>query len=174
MDDRLKAHARGFDKLDWESFPEGKQAHAYAETMVSETSTLHNVLKRYLSPMVVEVPTILLYIVNRKMIMEGVFASYISRLTDEYTKIESTSPKVKETMLADATYLTDKLSALPGVRKMDQGLIQAVQARETTVEPQIQATENGTNDKKELPPPPPGSNGEVLFDASQTEGETGS
>jgi len=108
------------------------------------------------------------------MIMEGVFASYISRLTDEYTKIESTSPKVKETMLADATYLTDKLSALPGVRKMDQGLIQAVQARETMVEPQTQGTENGTNNKKESLPPPPGSNEEVLFDASQTEGETGS
>jgi len=57
MDDRLKAHARGFDKLDWESFPEGNQVHAYAHTMVSETSTLHNVLKRYLSPIVVEVPT---------------------------------------------------------------------------------------------------------------------
>ena len=56
MDDRLKAHARSFDTLDWESFPEGKQVHAYAETVVTETSTLHNVLKRYLSPMVVEVP----------------------------------------------------------------------------------------------------------------------
>jgi hypothetical protein len=56
MDDRLKAHARSFDKLDWESVPDGKQVHAYVDTMISETSTLHNVLKRYLSPMVVEVP----------------------------------------------------------------------------------------------------------------------
>jgi len=177
MDDRLKAHARNFDKLDWESFPEGKQVHAYAETMVSETSTLHNVLKRYLSPIVVEVPIILHPIVNRKMIMDGVFASYISRLTDEYTKIESTSPKVKETMLEDAKHLTDKLSALPGVRKMDQGLIQAVEVRETTLstlEPQKQGMENGTSNKKELVPPPPASKEEVLFDASQTEGETGS
>jgi hypothetical protein len=42
--------------INWESVPEGKQVHAYVETMISETSTLHNVLKRYLSPMVVEVP----------------------------------------------------------------------------------------------------------------------
>jgi vacuolar protein sorting-associated protein 54 len=55
MDDRLKSHARNFDKLDWEKIPQGKPAHAYAETVVSETSTLHNVLKRYLSPMVIEV-----------------------------------------------------------------------------------------------------------------------
>jgi hypothetical protein len=55
MDDRLKSHAKTFDKLDWEKLPEEKQAHAYAETVVSETSTLHNVLKRYLSPMVIEV-----------------------------------------------------------------------------------------------------------------------
>jgi hypothetical protein len=108
------------------------------------------------------------------MIMDSVFASYISRLTDEYTKIESTSPKVKETMLADVKHLTEKLSALPGVRKMDQGLIQAVEAREiTSPESQKREMENGMN-KKELPPPPPASKDEVLFDAAQTEGETGS
>jgi vacuolar protein sorting-associated protein 54 len=55
MDDRLKAHARTFDKLNWETVPDGKQVHPYAETIVTETSTLHNVLRRYLSPMVVEV-----------------------------------------------------------------------------------------------------------------------
>lgn len=55
MDDRLKTHARTFDKLDWESIPAGKEVHSYAETIVTETSTLHNVLRRYLSPMVVEV-----------------------------------------------------------------------------------------------------------------------
>jgi len=55
MDDRLRTHARTFDKLDWESIPEGKEAHSYAETVVTETSTLHNVLRRYLSPLVVEV-----------------------------------------------------------------------------------------------------------------------
>jgi len=59
MDDRLKAHARTFDKIDWETFPEGKKVHPYAETIIQETSTLHNVLKRYLSPMVVEVTHIL-------------------------------------------------------------------------------------------------------------------
>jgi hypothetical protein len=56
MDDRLKTHAKNFEKLDWSNLPEGKQVHPYAETVVAETSTLHNVLKRYLSPMVVEVP----------------------------------------------------------------------------------------------------------------------
>jgi len=61
MDDRLKFHAKTFEKLDWENLPEGKQAHPYAETVVAETSTLHNVLKRYLSPMVVEVVTLLLH-----------------------------------------------------------------------------------------------------------------
>ena len=55
MDDRLKTHAKSFEKLDWENLPGGKQVHPYAETVVAETSTLHNVLKRYLSPMVVEV-----------------------------------------------------------------------------------------------------------------------
>ena len=55
MDDRLRSHAKTFNKLDWEQVPEGRQAHGYAETMVNETSTLYNVLRRYLSPMVVEV-----------------------------------------------------------------------------------------------------------------------
>lgn len=86
--------------------------------------------------------------------MEGVFASYISRLSDEYIKIERSSVKVKETMLADATHITEKLSQLSGVRKMDRGLIQAVEAREVSTTSDM---ENGT--KK-------ASKEEVLFDAA--------
>jgi hypothetical protein len=94
------------------------------------------------------------------MIMDGVFASYISRLTDEYTKVETLSSKAKETMLADAKHITEKLSELSGVRKMDQGLIQAVEAREVTSSTP-EKLENGT--KK--------SNDEVLFDAAEDEKE---
>ena len=103
--------------------------------------------------------------------MDGVFASYISRLSDEYTKIETPSSKVKETMLSDARYITNKLSELPGVRKMDQGLIQVVEAREVTSTPKPQEAqppqkqlENGTRkaSKEE-------SKGEILFDASAVE-----
>jgi vacuolar protein sorting-associated protein 54 len=147
MDDRLKSHAKNFDKLDWKKTPEGKEVHGYAETIVAETSTLHNVLKRYLSPMVVE------------MIMDGVFASYISRLTDEYNKIETTSPEVKETMMADAKHITDKLSQLQGVRKMDRGLIQTVEAREVSTTLAPEKLENGTKSAKD----------DVLFDAGEQE-----
>lgn len=86
--------------------------------------------------------------------MEGVFASYISRLTDEYIKIEKSSAKVKETMLADATYITEKLSQLSGVREMDRGLIQAVETRE------VSATSDMEDGTKET------STEEVLFDAA--------
>jgi hypothetical protein len=86
--------------------------------------------------------------------MDGVFASYISRLTDEYTKIETLSPKVKETMLADAKYITERLSQLSGVRKMDQGLIQAVEAREVSISNEL---ENGATQSQD----------DVLFDASE-------
>jgi hypothetical protein len=101
------------------------------------------------------------------MIMDGVFASYISRLSDEYTKIETPSPKVKETMLADATYITDHLSQLPGVRRMDRGLIQAVEARDvaTVVATTPETRENGTKKSKQQ------SKDEVLFDATQEEGD---
>ena len=85
--------------------------------------------------------------------MEGVFASYISRLSDEYTKIERSSAKIKETMLADATHITEKLSQLSGVRKMDRGLIQVVEARE------VGATSDMDNGTKKA------SKEEVLFDA---------
>jgi len=151
MDDRLKAHAKSFDRIDWETFPQGKQVHPYAEIIVSETSTLHNVLRRYLSPMLVE------------MILDGVFASYISRLTDEYTKIERMTPAVKKTMLADATYITDNLSQLSGVRKMDRGLIQAVEAREAVSESSESTAklENGTGTKA--------AKDDVLFDASKAD-----
>ena len=102
--------------------------------------------------------------------MDGVFASYISRLSDEYTKIETPSSKVKATMLSDATYITTKLSELPGVRKMDQGLVQVVEAREVTSPKQQESVpqnhlENGTRKSKE------DSKEEVLFDASAVETE---
>ena len=93
------------------------------------------------------------------MIMEGVFASYISRLTDDYAKIEMVSLKVKETMLADAKFITNKLSELSGVRKMDRGLIQAIEAREVSKSSNLQ---NGIIKKAE---------DEVLFDATE-EGKT--
>ena len=93
------------------------------------------------------------------MIMEGVFASYISRLTDEYIKVEKSSAKVKETMLADATHITVKLSQLSGVRQMDRGLIQAVEARE------VNTTSNMENGTKKS------SKEEVLFDAANETGE---
>lgn len=99
------------------------------------------------------------------MIMDGVFASYISRLTDEYTKIETMSPKVKETMLIDAKHITDKLSQLSGVRPMDQGLIQSVEAREVSTSDTnapLDKSENGHSSTKK-------SDGEVLFDASENE-----
>jgi len=97
--------------------------------------------------------------------MDGVFASYISRLSDEYTKIETLSPKVKETMLVDATYITEKLSELPGVRKMDRGLIQAVEAREVTTATTETNNENGTQKSSKQQ-----AKDEVLFDVAQ-EGE---
>src|SRR5277367_4236505 len=97
------------------------------------------------------------------MIMDGVFASYISRLSDEYTKIETPSPKVKETILADANYITENLSQLPGVRKMDRGLIQAVEAREVTTTSTAE-TSNEIGTKKSSKEQ---TKEEVLFDAAQ-------
>ena len=61
-------------------------------------------------------------------------------------------------MLADATHITEKLSQLSGVRQMDRGLIQAVEARDVSTTSDM---ENGT--KKT-------SKEEVLFDtANETE-----
>jgi hypothetical protein len=76
MDDRLKSHTKTFDRIDWESMPEGKYVHSYAETIVAETSTLHNVLKRYLSPMVIEV--FLLFVVYKDDHGRSVCELYIS------------------------------------------------------------------------------------------------
>src|SRR5271169_2629100 len=100
------------------------------------------------------------------MIMDGVFASYISRLSDEYTKIETPSPKVKETILADANYITESLSQLPGVRKMDRGLIQAVEARDVTTSTAETSNENGTQKSSKEQ-----AQDEVLFDVAQEEVE---
>ena len=64
-------------------------------------------------------------------------------------------------MLTDATHITENLSQLSGVRKMDRGLIQAVEARE------VSSTSDMDNRTKKT------SNDEVLFDATNVNEELG-
>ncbi|KAG6837266.1 hypothetical protein H0H93_012271 [Arthromyces matolae] len=98
MGDRLNAHIRTLQAVDWNIPKPGGGVNDYVEVLVKETVTLHKVLSRYLSVPVVEV-----------------FAAINHGLSEEYNKIELPNQEAKTRLLADAKYLHQKLSALKNV-----------------------------------------------------------
>ncbi|KII89130.1 hypothetical protein PLICRDRAFT_40765 [Plicaturopsis crispa FD-325 SS-3] len=103
MGDRLSAHIKSLQTVNWDSPPSGSGPNGYMELLVKETVTLHKVLSRYLSTPVVE------------YVMTQVFAAINHRLSEEYAGVELPSQEAKDRLLADAKYLHQKLSALKNV-----------------------------------------------------------
>ncbi|KAG6889819.1 hypothetical protein C0995_014296 [Termitomyces sp. Mi166 len=113
MGDRLNAHIRSLQAVDWNVPKPGGGVNDYVEILVKETVTLHKVLSRYLSVPVVEVPFLLSLFVL--YVMTQVFAAINHGLSEEYNKIELPNQEAKTRLLADAKYLYQKLSALKNV-----------------------------------------------------------
>lgn len=103
MGDRLQAHIRTLQAVDWNAPKSPSGVNGYMEMLVKETVTLHKVLSRYLSTPIVE------------YVMTQVFAAINHRLSEEYQKIDLPSQEAKDRLLADARYLHQKLSALKDV-----------------------------------------------------------
>jgi vacuolar protein sorting-associated protein 54 len=57
MGDRLSAHIRTLQAVDWSAPKQGAGPNDYMELLIKETVTLHKVLSRYLPIQVVEVRT---------------------------------------------------------------------------------------------------------------------
>ncbi|KAI6005867.1 Vps54-like protein-domain-containing protein [Pisolithus albus] len=103
MGDRITAHVKALQGVNWESVRQNDGVHEYMELLVKETVTLHKVLSRYLAAPAVQ------------YVMSQVFAAINHRLSDEYLKAELQSQEAKDRMLADARFLHQKLSALKNV-----------------------------------------------------------
>lgn len=103
MGDRITAHIKALQGVNWEAPKQNDGVHEYMELLVKETVTLHKVLSRYLAAPAVE------------YVMSQVFAAINHRLSDEYLKAELQSQEAKDRMLADARFLHQKLSALKNV-----------------------------------------------------------
>ncbi|KAF8077733.1 vacuolar protein sorting-associated protein 54 [Lyophyllum atratum] len=103
MGDRLTAHIKSLQAVDWTVPKPGGGVNDYIEILVKETVTLHKVLSRYLSTPIVE------------YVMTQVFAAINHGLSEEYGKIELPHQEAKTRLLADAKYLHQKLSALKNV-----------------------------------------------------------
>jgi vacuolar protein sorting-associated protein 54 len=84
MSDRLAVHCGELREIDWEQPSPRDAPHSYALMLVKETATLHKVLSKYLANATVE------------SVMSQVIAAYVSRLGDEYTKVELKSEDAKK------------------------------------------------------------------------------
>ncbi|KAH7889569.1 Vps54-like protein-domain-containing protein [Phlebopus sp. FC_14] len=103
MGDRISAHVRTLQAVNWEIPKQGDSVNDYMELLVKETITLHKVLSRYLSAPIVE------------YVMSQVFAAINHRLSEEYSKIELQSQAAKDRMLADTRFLHQKLTVLKNI-----------------------------------------------------------
>ncbi|KAI0064444.1 Vps54-domain-containing protein [Artomyces pyxidatus] len=121
MGDRLAAHIKTLQTVNWADPPAKSGVNDYMELLVKETVTLHKVLSRYLSSTVVEVCRFNTgcdgHALNLRVqyVMSQVFAAINHRLSEEYAKIELPSPEAKARLLADAHHLHTKFSALKSV-----------------------------------------------------------
>ncbi|KAG5643229.1 hypothetical protein DXG03_001313 [Asterophora parasitica] len=115
MGDRLTAHIKSLQAVDWSVPKPGGGVNDYMEILVKEAVTLHKVLSRYLSIPVVEVRSPLRDSRLRVYVMTQVFAAINHGLSEEYGKIELPHQEAKTRLLADAKFLHQKLSALKNV-----------------------------------------------------------
>ncbi|KAJ4487727.1 vacuolar protein sorting-associated protein 54 [Lentinula aciculospora] len=117
MGDRLSAHIKSLQAIDWNVPKTGGGVNDYIVLLVKETVTLHKVLSRYLSAAVVE------------DVMSQVFAAINHRLSEEYSKIELPHAEAKLRLLEDVRFLHQKLSALKTVGKPSMMLETVVQEK---------------------------------------------
>ncbi|KAK0211003.1 Vps54-like protein-domain-containing protein [Desarmillaria ectypa] len=103
MGERLSAHIKSLQALDWNVPKEGGDANEYIVVLTKETVTLHKVLSRYLSTGIVQ------------DVMTQVFAAINHRLSEEYTKIELPHAAAKTRLLVDARHFYQKISELKNV-----------------------------------------------------------
>ncbi|KAF8637425.1 hypothetical protein AX17_002920 [Amanita inopinata Kibby_2008] len=100
MGDRLNAHIKSLQSVDWNIPKAGNGVNEYMEILTRDTVMLHKVLTRYLS-----IPTV-------EYVMTQVLAAINHRLSEEYGKIDIPHQEAKTRLLADAKYLHEKFSAL--------------------------------------------------------------
>ncbi|KAF7322637.1 Vps54 domain-containing protein [Mycena chlorophos] len=130
MGDRLNAHIRTFQTVDWAAPRDG--VNSYMTLLVKETVTLHKVLSRHLSVAVVE------------DVMTQVFAAINHRLAEEYAKVVLPNEEARKGLLADARYLHQKLSELKNVG-VPSGMLEIVIAELRVPRPAASPAPNATN-----------------------------
>ncbi|THH06493.1 hypothetical protein EW145_g4050 [Phellinidium pouzarii] len=154
MGDRLSAHCRTLQNVDWSVPREG--VNEYMTVLVKETVTLHKVLSRYLQEGVLE------------FIMTQVFASINHRLSEEYGKIELPSEDAKDRLMRDARYLHQHFSGLKNV-KASAGMIETVVGeKQVSLAPVAQISRMMSRSPVSSTPPSTGKSAAPQLHPSQT------
>ncbi|KAI0341623.1 Vps54-domain-containing protein [Trametopsis cervina] len=145
MGDRLSAHIKTLQLVDWNVPKPGGGPNEYMELLSKETVTLHKVLSRYLSVSVVE------------FVMSQVFAAINHRLSEEFAALELPSIEAKERLLGDARFLHEKLSGLKNVRAPTAMLEIVVQEKriEQPGQPQPLSPQPQLHRQESISTPPP-------------------
>ncbi|CAG8525797.1 486_t:CDS:10 [Paraglomus occultum] len=110
MDERLEAHIKKFQAVQWDDPNGSNDVHQYMEVLVKETTTLHRVLNRYLRPDTLQ------------SVMSEVFKLFNTKLAQEIDKLSIFTETGKSRLLKDVRYYIEKLSNLDRIEGPQNGL----------------------------------------------------
>jgi vacuolar protein sorting-associated protein 54 len=147
MTSRSASHVKAMNAVDFDSPSDGDVAkpNTYMETLTKETLTLHRVLSRHLSEIVVS------------MIMRQIFVNYRDQWTKAFGDVNIKTQAGWRKLLAEGELFEARLSKIDGSEDLGKDIVELVKKRvpagggttKETVEEQPKAAEENKGDKKE-------------------------
>ncbi|KAK1992683.1 Vps54-domain-containing protein [Colletotrichum falcatum] len=117
MSGRASQHSKSMKTIDWDH-DNSQSAHAYMETLVKETTTLHRVLTKHLPETSVQ------------LIMGPVFASYKDQFGKVFQAADAKTGTGRDSMLRDVDFFAAKLGKLDGFRDTGDYLRSIINSKE--------------------------------------------
>ncbi|ATY60690.1 Vps54-like protein [Cordyceps militaris] len=122
MNGRAILHSKGMKTIQWHKDDEGASAHAYMETLVRETVTLHKVLTKHLPENVIQA------------IMVPVFSGYKEVLGSAFRDAEAKNKAGQQSMLRDVELFKSTLGGLDEFGDVGEYLTNIVKSKEVAPE----------------------------------------
>ncbi|KAJ4147973.1 hypothetical protein LMH87_002464 [Akanthomyces muscarius] len=122
MNGRATLHSKGMKTIQWHKDDEGARPHAYMETLVKETTTLHKVLTKHLPGSVIQA------------IMVPVFSGYKEQLGSGFKDADARNKAGQQSMLRDIELFKSTLGTLDGFGDAGEHLTNVVKSKEIAPE----------------------------------------
>ncbi|OAR04465.1 hypothetical protein LLEC1_04422 [Akanthomyces lecanii] len=137
MNGRATLHSKGMKTIQWHKDDEETRPHAYMETLVKETTTLHKVLTKHLPESAIQA------------IMVPVFSGYKEQLGSGFKDADAKNKAGQQSMLRDIELFKSTLGTLDGFGDAGELLTDIVKGKEIAAEAVAPSAESAKETKQE-------------------------